>query len=97
MFNQLLICAAGLGLASLLGSGVGMIVRKIPHKLNDIFLGFCAGMMLTASIVCLIVPSVDMVGLRGCWQPLAGITLGVLMVAVLDRLTPHLHHIAGVD
>ena len=97
MFDQLLICAAGLGLASLLGSAAGMIVRKIPHKLNDIFLGFCAGMMLTASIVCLIVPAVDMAGLKGWWQPVLGVTLGVLLVAALDRLTPHLHHIAGVD
>ena len=96
VFEQLLICAGGLGLASLAGSLAGMIVRRIPHKWNDIFLGFCAGMMLTAALVCLIVPSVDMAGKNGWWQPVTGVVLGVALIAVLDRITPHLHHIAGL-
>ena len=61
----MLVCAAGLGLSSLLGSTAGLIVRRIPHRWNDVFLGFCAGMMLTASLVCLIVPAVDMAGASG--------------------------------
>lgn len=97
VFEQLLICAGGLGLASLAGSLAGMIVRRIPHKWNDIFLGFCAGMMLTAALVCLIVPSVDMAGKNGWWQPVTGVVLGVALIAVLDRITPHLHHIAGLE
>lgn len=96
VWQQLLICASGLGLASLVGSTAGMIVRRIPHRLNDIFLGFCAGMMLTASLVCLIVPSVEMAGHGGWWQPLIGVAAGVALIAVLDRITPHLHHIAGL-
>lgn len=92
----MLICAGGLGLASLLGSTVGLAVRKIPHRWNDIFLGFCAGMMLTASLVCLIVPAVDMAGRGGWWQPLLGVVMGVLLIAVLDKFTPHLHHLTGL-
>lgn len=92
----MLICAVGLGLASLLGSTFGLVVRKIPHRWNDIFLGFCAGMMLAASIVCLILPSVDMAGQGGWWQPLAGVALGVALIALLDRITPHLHHFTGI-
>lgn len=93
----MLVSAAGLGLASIAGSTAGMIVRRIPHRWNDIFLGFCAGMMLTAALVCLIVPAVDMAGPGGWWQPLAGVAMGVALIAVLDRVTPHLHHIAGLD
>lgn len=93
----MLICAAGLGLSSLLGSTLGLTVKKIPHRWNDIFLGFCAGMMLAASIVCLIVPAVDMAGTAGWWQPVVGVALGVMLIAVLDRITPHLHHISGLD
>ena len=37
--NELLICAAGLGLSSLLGSVIGLVVRHIPHNWNDVFLG----------------------------------------------------------
>ncbi len=93
----MLLCAAGLGLASLLGSTVGLIVRKVPHRWNDIFLGFCAGMMLTASLVCLIIPAVEMAGRGGWWQPLMGVVLGVLLVSLLDKVTPHLHHLTGLD
>lgn len=93
----MLVCAGGLGLASLFGSAIGLVVRKIPHRWNDIFLGFCAGMMLTASLICLIVPAVEMAGRDGWWQPLLGVTLGVLLIALLDRITPHLHHLTGLD
>jgi len=97
VFQQMLVCAGGLGLASLLGSTAGLAVRKIPHRWNDIFLGFCAGMMLTASLVCLIMPAVEMAGRGGWWQPLAGVALGVFLVALLDRITPHIHHLTGLD
>lgn len=97
IFQQMLLCAGGLGLASLLGSAIGLIVKKIPHRWNDIFLGFCAGMMQTASLVCLIIPAVDMAGRDGWWQPLLGVALGVLLIALLDRITPHLHHLTGLD
>lgn len=97
IFQQMLVCAGGLGLASLIGSTLGLAVRKIPHRWNDIFLGFCAGMMLAASIVCLIVPAVDMAGQNGWWQPLLGTALGVVLIAVLDKITPHLHHLTGID
>lgn len=93
----MLLCAGGLGLASLLGSTIGLVVRKTPHRWNDIFLGFCAGMMLTASLVCLIIPAVDMSGQSGWWQPLLGVALGVLLIALLDRITPHLHQLTGLD
>lgn len=96
LFHQILICAAGLGLASLLGSTIGLAV-KIPHRWNDIFLGFCAGMMLTASLVCLIMPAVEMAGKGGWWQPLIGVALGVSLVGLLDKITPHLHHLTGLD
>ncbi len=95
--NMLVICAAGLGLSSLLGSIIGLTVRRIPHSWNDIFLGFCAGMMLTASIVCLILPAVGMCGdPMQWWQVIAGVAAGVALIGVLDRITPHLHHISGL-
>ena len=94
---QLLFCALGLGGASLLGSGIGLIVKKIPHKWNDIFLGLCAGMMLTASIVCLLMPSVEMVSFTGWWQVAVAVVAGVALIGLLDKITPHLHHISGID
>ena len=97
MFHQVLITALGLGLASLLGSVAGLIVRHIPHRWNDIFLGFCAGMMLAASIVCLIMQAVEMVDGAGWWQVVAGAVAGMAFIGLLDRITPHLHHLSGLD
>ncbi|MBO5054398.1 MAG: ZIP family metal transporter [Muribaculaceae bacterium] len=96
MVDQLLMCAAGLGLSSLIGSAIGLVVRCIPHRWNDVFLGYCAGMMLTASIVCLISPAIAMTDMGEWWQVVVGVVIGVLLIGVLDRLTPHLHHLSGV-
>ena len=96
VFQQMLLCSAGLGLSSLIGSVIGLTIKRISHRWNDIFLGFCAGMMLTASLECLIVPAVDMAGPSGWWQPLLGVLLGVLLIGVLDKVTPHLHHVTGL-
>lgn len=97
IYSNVLICAGGLGLASLLGSGIGALVKSIPHKWNDIFLGFCAGMMLAASLVCLIMPAVEMLPLSQFWQPLTGVAAGVALIALLDYITPHLHRLSGLE
>ncbi len=92
-----IICAAGLGLSSLFGSAAGLLFRRIPHKWNDIFLGFCAGMMLAASLVCLILPGFEAVEGLDVWQVVAGVVLGVILVGFLDFVTPHLHNFSGID
>lgn len=97
MFTQVLICAAGLGIASLAGSGIGALMKRIPHNWNDIFLGYCAGMMLAASLVCLIMPGIEMVPASRFWEPLLGVCAGALLIAALDYVTPHLHRLSGID
>ncbi len=97
MDTIVLLCAGGLGLSSLLGSAVGLLFRRIPHKWNDIFLGFCAGMMLAAALVCLILPGFEAVGGYDVWQVVAGVVSGVVLVGFLDFFTPHLHNFSGID
>lgn len=97
MTNAVWICAAGLGASSLIGSALGLVVRKIPHRLNDVFLGFCAGMMIAASIVCLVMPSVEMVWPWGWWEIVIGLAIGILIIGALDKLVPHIHQLAGID
>ena len=97
MNTEVFICCMILGLSSLAGSTIGLAVRRIPHRWNDVFLGLCAGMMLAASIVCLILQAVDSVTPSGWWQIVLGVCGGVAMISILDRVTPHLHHLSGIS
>lgn len=96
MMSDITISALALGAASLLGSLAGFFFRRIPHKLNDIFLGFCAGMMLGAAIVCLILEGLETAGSSGWWQVAAGVAAGVVLISYIDLLTPHLHSLTGL-
>lgn len=97
MSNEVIISAASLGIASIFGSAIGFILKKIPHKLNDIFLGYCAGMMLGASVVCLILEGLQMSGVNDWWQVTLGVIAGVMLIGAIDRLTPHLHNLTGLN
>lgn len=95
--SQIWISAAGLSLATVIGSALGFIIKELPHRWNDTVLGFCAGVMLAASTVGLILPAAESAGIGRWWLVLAGVVLGVLLLNVLDLLTPHLHKITGLD
>ena len=91
MLAQVWLSAAGLAAATMLGSLIGFAVRELPHKWNDAVLGFCAGVMLAASTVGLIVPAAEQVG-PSWWLVLLGVVAGMLFLNVLDMVTPHLHN-----
>jgi len=93
--SNVIICAAGLCGATLIGSIIGFFIKELPHKWNDIVLGFCAGVMLSAAIVGLILPSVQTT--QHLWLPVLGIIVGAIFLNFLDVFTPHLHKITGVD
>ncbi len=92
LFSSLL-----LGGSSLLGSALGFVFKRIPHKLHDIFLGYCAGMMLAAAILCLAVPASEAAGDGGMWQVAMGIAIGAVVISLLDKVTPHLHSLTGIE
>ena len=73
----------------------GLLFRHIPHRLNDIVLGFAAGVMLAASILGLIAPAFEVHG--GIPLAICGTFAGAGLISMLDRLVPHLHRIAGID
>ena len=62
IWQHVLLSASGLAAASLVGSVIGLAVKRIPHKWNDIFMGFCAGTMLAAAIVGLLLPAIGQCG-----------------------------------
>lgn len=96
--NDIWLCAAGLGGATIIGSLLGFAVKNLPHRWNDTLLGYCAGVMLAASTLGLIVPAFGMESsLAGRLVVAVGVMCGALFLNVLDLVTPHLHHITGLD
>ena len=89
--TNVLISAAGLCGATIIGAILGFFVKELPHKWNDAVLGYCAGIMLAASTLGLIVPAFEQTGLW--WLVVIGVMAGALFLNVLDLVTPHLHHI----
>lgn len=92
-----LITAIGVGGATIVGSLIGFFFHNVSHKVNDMILSFAAGIMLAAAVIGLILPAMDMAGRRSLWLPIAGIFVGALFLNAMDRLTPHLHKLSGVD
>lgn len=92
-----LLTALGVGGATVIGSLIGFIFKKISHKFSDIVLSFAAGVMLAASVLGLILPSVDYGGKYGLVITVAGIFAGALCLNLIDKLVPHLHRMVGSD
>ena len=95
--NSVWISAIGLCGATLIGAVLGFGIKELPHKWNDTVLGFCAGIMLAASTLGLIVPAFDGAGVANWGMGVIGVMSGAWFLNVLDLVTPHLHHITGLD
>lgn len=94
---QVWISAAGLALATVIGSLLGFVIKALPHKWNDAVLGYCAGVMLAVSTIGLILPAAESAGEEHWWLILIGVIAGVAFLNLLDLVTPHLHRITGLD
>lgn len=92
-----LLTALGVGGATVFGSLLGFIFRKISHKFSDIVLSFAAGVMLSAAVLGLILPSVEYGGRWGLIITVVGIFAGALCLNLIDKLVPHLHKLVGND
>ncbi|MEZ5934424.1 MAG: ZIP family metal transporter [Alphaproteobacteria bacterium] len=71
------------------------------ERMRDALLGFAAGVMLAASFFSLIIPSIDISterfgdGALPAAIACAGILIGVIAVAMINRYMPHEHFIKG--
>ena len=92
-----LLTALGVGGATVIGSVLGFIFKKISHKFSDFVLAFAAGVMLCAAIVGLVLPSLKYGSSMPLLVTVIGILSGAVFLNILDKLVPHLHRMAGVD
>ena len=95
--EMVLLTALGVGGATVFGSIIGFLFKKISHRFSDIVLAFAAGVMLAAAILGLILPSVDYGGKFGLLITVAGIFTGAVCLNLIDRLVPHMHKLLGAD
>lgn len=95
--TQVWLSAAGLCSATLIGTALGFAVKQLPHKWNDVIMGFCAGVMLSAAILGLILPAYEQAGTQQWWVIAIGVLVGAMFLNLLDLATPHLHHITGLE
>ena len=92
-----LLTALGVGGATVFGTVLGFIFKKISHRFSDIVLSFAAGVMLAAAVIGLILPSLEYGGKYGLLYTIPGVFAGALCVNIFDRIVPHLHRLSGTD
>ncbi len=95
--EMVLITALGVGSATVIGAVIGFLFKKISHRFSDIVLSFAAGVMLSAAIIGLILPSLDFGGKYAIIITVSGIFAGALCLNLIDKLVPHLHKLIGSD
>ena len=90
--SLVLLTALGVGGATVAGAVIGFLFQQSAAKHGPGILCFAAGVMLAASVMGLILPSLDYGGL---WTTIFGICSGALCIRLLDRYIPHLHSLTG--
>ncbi len=82
-------------LMTTLGSALVFFFKnEIPEKVNTVFLGFAAGIMIAASIWSLLIPAMESSSSWGKWSfvpAVVGFILGGLFLVLLDKIVPHMH------
>ena len=89
--------ALGVGGATIIGSVIGFLFKNISHRFSDIVLSFAAGVMLSAAVLGLILPSLEYGGAYGLLYTIPGIFAGALCLNLIDKIVPHLHKLVGPD
>ena len=93
-----LLTALGVGGATVFGAAIGFIFKKVSHTFSDIVLSFAAGVMLSAAVIGLVIPSLEYgEGKLSILVTIIGIFVGAICLNLVDKLVPHLHKLAGGD
>lgn len=92
-----ILTALGVGGATIFGALIGFIFKKLSHAFSDIILAFASGVMLSAAVIGLILPSIEYGGKWGIVTTVLGIFVGALCLNLVDKIVPHLHKLVGAE
>ena len=95
--KEVLLTALGVGGATVIGAIIGFLFKNLTHKFSDIVLSFAAGIMLSAAVLGLIVPSLEYGGKFAILITVVGIFVGAICLNVVDKAVPHLHKLLEPD
>ena len=85
--------ALGVGGATVVGALIGFLFRGLSHKFSNLIVSFAAGIMLSAAVLGLILPSIEYGGDFGVAVAVLGILVGGVCINLSDRLVPHIQKI----
>lgn len=77
--------------ASIVGSLMGIVFKKITHKANDTILGFAAGVMIAAAFLGLLPTAFSIDGVIGIVTGVVGVLVGAMFISGIDKFVPHAH------
>ena len=80
IMKMVFLTALGVGGATIFGSLIGFLFKHISHRFSDIVLSFAAGVMLSAAVLGLILPSLGYSGRFGLPITIAGIFAGAFLI-----------------
>ncbi len=89
-----LLTALGVGGATVFGALIGFFTKGMSHKFSDWILALAAGVMLSAAVIGLVIPSMDYGNIL---ITVTGIFTGALFLNLADRFIPHLHNFTGKE
>ena len=92
-----ILTALGVGSATVVGALLGFILKDLSQKFSKIVLAFAGGIMLSAAIFGLILPSLEYGGQLKLLITVLGIFSGALCLNLIDKVPPHLHKMIGTD
>lgn len=93
----IILTALGVGGATVLGAVIGFIFKNATYRFGNLIISFSAGIMLSAAVLGLIIPSVECGGKCGIFVAVAGILVGAVAIDLSDKLVPHLHKLVCSD
>ncbi len=87
--------AIGVGGATVIGALIGFLFRGLSHRFSNLIVSFAAGIMLSAAVLGLILPSIEYGGNWGVAVAVLGILVGGVCINLSDRLVPHIQKIVA--